>query len=64
MGIELLRFVPHIFGHRLSIFYHSKETFLKPWGKGKEIEFHDGRSFSFFQTFPPFLFGFIWWRLS
>ena len=26
-------------------------------GKGKEIEFHNGRSFFIFQTFPPFLLG-------
>jgi hypothetical protein len=32
-------------------------------GKGeKKLNF--GRSFSFFQTFPPFLFGFIWWRFT
>jgi hypothetical protein len=30
---------------------------MVPWGKGTEIEFHNGRSFSFFQTFPSFLFS-------
>jgi hypothetical protein len=39
------------------IFAASHNTTGYPWAKGTEIEFHDGRSFSFFQTFPPFLFG-------
>ncbi len=41
----------------------SQHNRIPLWGKGKR-KFHDGRSFSFFQTFPPFSFWFFVCRFS